>query len=207
MVSKIGGVFNFDGRMKNVILSLTELDADNIRLGNDPLKVESFRRNILGDLSASTNDVWMSLLADYEQTKIFGSKLGYFAYTAKVRKVAKKLGIEPANVQETAWSFIKSLTALRKGRTAAEALAEIRDEHILMTPSFAQILKDADVQEALDNIPGLRPDRDRGSGIGADAYRGRGGDTGGSQERLSKVKKDSPGVLRRSGGRGHGCLS
>ncbi len=72
-------------------------------------KVESFRRNLLGNLEPSTNDTWMANFGNIDQSQ-FGTKSGYLAYNAKIRKVADKLNLKPAEVQETVWSFFKTLT-------------------------------------------------------------------------------------------------
>lgn len=103
-------------------------------------KVNSFKQNLLGDLEPSTNDTWMAQFANISQD-IFGTKTGYKAFAAKIRRVAKKLGWQPAEVQETIWSFYKTLYEAQTGGIIGEqALELVDDKSIEKTPEFAKIL-------------------------------------------------------------------
>lgn len=116
-------------------------------------KVESFRRNLLGDLDASTNDTWMANFGNLDQEQ-FRSRAGYLAFNAKIRKVADKLGLKPAEVQETIWSFFKTITeATTVDQTAKQALSSLTESDILQTPEFhEQILNDPKVKVQLERL-------------------------------------------------------
>lgn len=116
-------------------------------------KVESFRRNLLGDLTPSTNDTWMAQFANIDKA-LFGTKSGYLAFNAKIRKVADKLDMKPAEVQETVWSFFKTLTeATTVATPAKEALRNLTESDILQTPEFhEQILTDPQVRAQLERL-------------------------------------------------------
>lgn len=134
----------------NPISASKRLDASTALSGH---KVESFRRNLLGDLHASTNDSWMAQFAGIPQAQ-FGTKAGYLAFTAKVRRVADKLDLKPAEVQETIWSFFKTLVESTKGgKTAHETLANLTENDILQTPEFHdEIVHNPKVLEALKRL-------------------------------------------------------
>lgn len=116
-------------------------------------KVESFRRNLLGDLTPSTNDTWMAQFANIDQA-LFGTKSGYLAFNVKIRKVADKLDMKPAEVQETVWSFFKTLTeATTVATPAKEVLRNLTESDILRTPEFhEQILTDPQVRAQLERL-------------------------------------------------------
>ena len=116
-------------------------------------KVESFRKNLLGDLSAPTNDTWMALFGNVSQD-IFGTKSGYLGFTAKIRRVAKKLGWEPAEVQETVWSFFKTLyEAQTAGKRAGGLIKEVTDKEVSATPEFYEyLINDEQTKEKLKQL-------------------------------------------------------
>lgn len=115
-------------------------DAIDSKAKKSGFKVESFRRNLLGDLNASTNDTWMARFANIDQS-VFGSKAGYLAFNAKVRKVAAKFDMQPAEVQETIWSFMKTLDeATTVAKSAQENLRSLSDSDILKTPEFHDVI-------------------------------------------------------------------
>lgn len=135
--------------------SIKALRGENLvdEPGLSGYKVESFRRNLLGDMQAVTNDSWMAQFGNIDQA-LFGTKAGYLAYTAKVRQVAKKLDMTPAEVQETVWSFFKSLkegTSVK--RSSKETLRALSDSDILNTPEFHdQIIQDPKVRAQLERL-------------------------------------------------------
>lgn len=135
-----------NSRVNNSVRALLGKDLENSPvLQSDRLdsktslsgfKVDSFRRNLLGDLLASTNDSWMAQFSGIPQ-KIFGTKAGYLAFNAKIRRVADKLGIQPAEVQETVWSFFKTLVEnTKEGRNAKSTLASLTEGDISNTSEF-----------------------------------------------------------------------
>ena len=90
-----------------------------------------------------------------------GKTPGYLAMTAKIRRVAKTLTKNtgdtwtPAQVQETVWSWAKTLYELaeQRGTTAEELLrsGQLTDAAIASTPDFASLLtQDATVREILE---------------------------------------------------------
>jgi hypothetical protein len=139
-----------EARTPNVIRALTGKDLEDAPIATPKklnpgtelsgFKVESFRRNLLGDLLHSTNDAWMANFSGIDQ-RLFGTKAGYLAFTAKIRRVAKKTGLQPAEVQETIWSFFKTLyeaTSVKK--PAKEALAELTERDVMSAPEFHELL-------------------------------------------------------------------
>jgi len=116
-------------------------------------KVSAFAENLIGNFEEVTNDAWMATFAGIDQ-KIFGTKAGYLAFSAKVRRIAKKLDMSPAEVQETIWAFTKTLSALRTGgRTSQEALAGMTHEAVASMPEFAELITgNEDVRKALKEL-------------------------------------------------------
>jgi len=117
----------------NSFRALAAPDARNLMgdVGLSGPKVQSFSRNLAGDFNEVTNDAWMSKLSSVDQDlfggitrKGAGSRFvdeygalgikgpGYLAQNALTREAAGLLGWTPAEVQETAWSFGKTLSDL-----------------------------------------------------------------------------------------------
>jgi hypothetical protein len=157
------------GWRPNAQRALTTPDEDLPKLALSGNKVNSFRKNLLGDLAAVTNDAWMANFALIDQS-LFGSLGGYSAYTAKVRRVAETLGWQPAEVQETVWSFFKALYEKQHiGHTGQDVLKDLKDSDVANVPDFAKLMmEDADVRKELDRI-GLAP---RGGSPGEDVRAG-----------------------------------
>ena len=135
---------NLSARVNNAIralrgepledLPVTRGDGDSELSG---YKVESFRKNLMGDLHAVTNDSWMAQFAGIPQAK-FATKAGYLAMSAKIRDVAKSLGLHPAEVQETIWAFFKTLVENTHVDTPAAAVLDaLTNAQIEATPEFA----------------------------------------------------------------------
>jgi hypothetical protein len=113
----------------NSFRALTFPDAKQM-LGTTGLsgpKVQSFFRNLAGDFDEVTNDAWMAKLSSISQSLFGGQNRasfadnfgnvgikgpGYLAQNAKQRQAAELLGWNPAEVQETGWSFGKTLSDL-----------------------------------------------------------------------------------------------
>jgi hypothetical protein len=144
---KLGGMST---HFPNVVRALT---GENL---SGP-KVSSFTRNLGGDLNYVTNDTWMAQFAGIEH-KDFSTPAGYAAYTAKVRETAAKLGWHPAEVQETVWSFFKTLAdSVRSDRTSRDVLNNLTHEEVGKAPAFHTLLEDADVRRAI-SAAGLSDD-------------------------------------------------
>ena len=116
-------------------------------------KVDSFYRNLIGDMSAVTCDSWMAAFAGIEQKKLGGARTGrgpgksavYLALSARVRAAAKLLGWNPAEVQECIWAFTKTAyeTASASGPSVTVAslvrAGTITDIIIGATPDIATL--------------------------------------------------------------------
>jgi hypothetical protein len=155
-------------------------------------KVHSFYRNLIGEMNEVTNDAWMSSFALVDKAVLGGSinkaetdpgkGPGYLAMVAKIRRVAKKLSETtgetwtPAEVQETVWSWAKTLyelaeaegtdaeTIVREGRLTDQAIASTPDFKTLFTtdPTVRSILEAAgygDAISALETELGRSADR------------------------------------------------
>jgi len=94
--------------------AVTSLSVDSAVLSGP--KVDSFQKNLRGDLSAVTCDAWMCTFAGTDQMKLKGWKtakgysksIPYLALSARVRAAAALLGWAPAEVQECIWAFTKT---------------------------------------------------------------------------------------------------
>ena len=113
----------------NSFRALTAPDARDMMgaVGLSGPKVQSFYRNLAGDFDEVTNDAWMAKLSSINQSVFGGANRagyaddignvdikgpGYLAQNAKQRQAAEALGWTPAQVQETSWSFGKTLSDL-----------------------------------------------------------------------------------------------
>lgn len=141
--------------INNSITALTEPDATAITLSGP--KVDSFMKNLQGRVIEVTNDAWMANFANVDQTLFKktgpspGKGAGYVAMSAAVRQaadVATKMTGEtwtPAEIQETVWSWAKTLYekagAAGEVRSAAEIIAagDMTAEEIGATPDFASL--------------------------------------------------------------------
>lgn len=170
-----------DAWVNNSIRALTNEDPVKAVLSGP--KVHSFMRNLMGVTEEVTNDAWMASFAAVEQTLFSGSinkagtepgkSPGYLAMSARVREAAKiltRLTKEiwtPAEVQETIWSWAKTVyeaaSAKGENRTALELLNDgaITDALINATPDFrtlfndepyASILRKGGLAEQLDGL-------------------------------------------------------
>jgi hypothetical protein len=126
--------------------AVTSLSVDSAVLSGP--KVDSFQKNLRGDLSAVTCDAWMCTFAGTDQMRMKGWKtakgysksIPYLALSARVRAAAKLLGWQPAEVQECIWAFTKTAyeTASAQG-TTVRALVQagaITDAIIGATPDI-----------------------------------------------------------------------
>jgi hypothetical protein len=157
-----------DAWINNSVSALSSEDPATIMLSGP--KVDSFMRNLQGNVNEVTNDAWMASFALVDQ-KIFSGSLtktdpgkgpGYLAMNARVRETAKyltKLTGEtwtPAEVQETIWSWAKTVyeTAGAAGeqRSADQLIQDnaITNELIASTPDFRTLFYDPRFQPILE---------------------------------------------------------
>jgi hypothetical protein len=167
--------------VNNSVRALTSDDPTAAVLSGP--KVDSFMRNLVGNVEEVTNDTWMANFALVDQTLFAGGKrlvsgetirgktAGYLAMNAKVRAAAARLTEltgetwTPAEVQETVWSWAKTLyEAQIEGRTARDILydEELTDDMIRSTPDFKGLFHDERYEQIL---------RDAGYGAQLDALR------------------------------------
>ncbi|MEY2653418.1 MAG: Bordetella virus [Pseudomonadota bacterium] len=163
--------------INNSVTALTHEDPGQIKLSGP--KVNSFFNNLVGVVEEVTNDAWMANYALVSQTLFKGSGAapgkgpGYIAMSAKVRDAAAQLTKltgetwTPAEVQETVWSWAKTVyetaNAATEERSAQQLIEDqaITDEMIRSTPDFgslfynetyASILTDAGYAEQLEAL-------------------------------------------------------
>lgn len=167
----------------NSVRALTSAEPSAIVLSGP--KVNSFMLNLRGNVDEVTNDAWMANYALVDQ-KIFSGSLnvagtdpgkgpGYMAMSAKVREAARtltKLTGEtwtPAEVQETVWSWAKTLFELQNKDMGARELLDnkaVTDELIASTPDFSSQLTEERNEDTLqragygEQLGSLRGGRD-----------------------------------------------
>lgn len=180
-----------DAWINNTVRALSAEDPAKITLSGP--KVNSFMKNLIGYTDEVTNDAWMSNYALVDQTIFSGSLtkggdpgkgVGYLAMSAQVRDAAKTLtrltGEEwtPAEVQETIWSWAKTLYETASVNKSAEEIVldkGITDEMLRSTPDFRTLFHD-DVNEQLlrdaglgDQVATLRERSDLGHAVGEES--------------------------------------
>jgi hypothetical protein len=142
----------------NVIRALQVEDPHDLVLSGP--KVHSFARNLKGYQDEVTNDIWMAIFANLDQS-LFGGNINaagtfsgrsafYTAMAAKVRRVAERLTARtgetwtPAEVQETIWSWVMTLYQLANtGDQTAEEIVrrgQLTDAQIRNAPQFTDLL-------------------------------------------------------------------
>ena len=194
-------------------------------------KVGSFAKNVLGMMSEITNDTWMARAwgvlqkrfggtgnAKDEHGGLSGKSPGYLAANALTRKTAEfltqKTGQEwtPAEVQETVWSFVKSIWEERKSRgqydsaiTMVQLLNDgvISDEMIEDTPDFGTLFLSDEFRGILEKRYGKQLEKlegqreDRGPTERSDRYHGQRGALERGARRLEQQYRDeqrAPGI-------------
>ena len=198
-----------DAWINNSVRALSAEDPSTVVLSGP--KVNSFMLNLQGNVNEVTNDAWMAAFTYVDQGLFSGSLTkggdpgkgpGYIAMNARVRETATYLTKitgetwTPAEVQETIWSWAKTLyeTAGAKGemRSAVQLIQDnaITDELIAATPDFrtlfyderfAPILEQAGYSDQLSKL--------RAATAGSDAAAGAKKPGSGSQ--ASEVDADS----------------
>ena len=146
-----------DAWVNNTVTSLSTPDATEIELSGP--KVDSFMRNLMGVTVEVTNDAWMANYANIEQSLLGGSDIrreglriktkspGYMAMSAAVRRAAEIASDmtgetwTPAEIQETVWSWAKTLYENASDRSVKDLLefGGVSAEDIANTPDFASL--------------------------------------------------------------------
>jgi hypothetical protein len=166
-----------DAWTNNSVRSLATADPESLILSGP--KVDSFMRNLLGDMAEVTNDTWMAnaygimqeLFAGAARKAASGEKLGmkgagYYAANVVARQAAKLLEEAtgrkwtPAEVQETVWSYVKPAVEerqklLKSGQdvTISDLVASgvINEDKIRGVADFATLLtKDPKYRQILE---------------------------------------------------------
>ena len=169
--------------VNNSMDALTIKNLDDLTLSGP--KVNSFMLNLVGNWEEVTNDAWVANYALVDQNLFSGTGkskdgsdpgkgAGYLAMNVKTRMAAKILSKEtgvtwtPAEVQETIWSWAKTmletLDASGETRTAKQLMDDgvITDDLISATPDFellfrqepyAGILRNAGLGQKLNTMP------------------------------------------------------
>jgi hypothetical protein len=181
-----------DAWKNNSVRALTSEDPSTLTLSGP--KVDSFMKNLQGNVEQVTNDAWMASFSLVDQTIFSGSLTktdagkgpGYLAMNARVRDTAKYLTNltgetwTPAEVQETIWSWAKTLyekaSDANETRSALQLIKEnaITDDLIASTPDFrtlfyderyAPILEQAGYKDQLDRLRTATATDNAGTGV------------------------------------------
>jgi len=102
-LDELGKLGHIPARYWNIQRALKRLDL----LGP---KVNAFQRNLLGDLTDVTIDTWMITFAGTQYIKELSCLGGIEAYKHRVRRAARVLNWEPAEVQAAVWAYCYSVT-------------------------------------------------------------------------------------------------
>ena len=146
-----------DAWINNAVRALASDSPTDLDLSG--AKVNSFFANLVGAVDEVTNDAWMGAYAAIPASKLRGPEsedqfgrverkgIGYIAMNAVVRRAAEVLSQRtgetwtPAEVQETVWSWAKTLYEKRdRADATTEQILEmggLRHEDIATTPDFA----------------------------------------------------------------------
>lgn len=152
--------------------------ADPLKTVLSGPKVDSFFRNLADDVYKVTNDAWMANVSGVDQGLFrqsptakqlaegnSGFSPGYLAMSARQREAGQKIGLLPAEVQETGWSVamplmemqsstgIPARELLQQGRLTRDMIAGTPDFETLFTqPQYAGILQRAGYGQKLANL-------------------------------------------------------
>lgn len=181
--------------INNTIRALSAEDPSTVVLSGP--KVDSFAANLRGETERVTLDAWMANWAGVNQ-ELFkgemnvagdspGMRPGYLAFAARVREAAKILSDRtgetwtPSEVQETVWSWAKTLYEQAESfgalATARELVdnQELTDDLINATPDFAGLFADPEISASLSGT--VYGDRAAASARQATERSGAGGKT------------------------------
>jgi hypothetical protein len=148
----------------NSLRALTTGDARDMlgKAGLSGPKVQSFFDNLMGISDEVTNDAWMARLAAVDQNlyggtprvgsrdqfgKISTKSPGYLAENAATRRTAAELGWDPAEVQETRWSFGKTLSDLAESPN--RVIQDMESFGIPVPPEY-QLLQPTSARDVLE---------------------------------------------------------
>ena len=169
-----------DAWVNNTVRSLTSKDPIKTTLSGP--KVDSFFRNLIGDVQRLTIDAHMATFGGINQGILRvsptdmqlargnpGMTPAYASMSALQRQAAERLGVAPANVQETVWSLTKPLMEkqaalnmpardiLQKGLLTPDDIRGTVDFATLMKePTYANILESAGYGPKLDSLKSVR---------------------------------------------------
>lgn len=160
-----------DAWINNSVRALSSQDPSSLVISGP--KVNSFMLNLRGYVDEVTNDAWMAAYAKIDQVLFSGGinkagtepgkGPGYLAMSARVRETAKMLTKltgttwTPAEVQETVWSWAKTLyESASVNRSARDIISDqgLTEAMIQSTPDFRTLFHD-DVNEDLLRAAGL----------------------------------------------------
>lgn len=160
-----------DNWINNSVRALSSQDPSSLVISGP--KVNSFMLNLRGYVDEVTNDAWMAAYAKIDQVLFSGGLNkagtepgkgpGYLAMSARVRETAKMLTKltgttwAPAEVQETVWSWAKTLyESASVNRSARDIISDqgLTEAMLQSTPDFRTLFHD-DVNEDLLRAAGL----------------------------------------------------
>ena len=141
-----------DAWRNNTVTALSTEDMRNVTLSGP--KVDSFMRNLRGDVDRVTLDAWMAngmgisqdaFSGSYQRAGDPGITAKYGAISGRMRDASKRVGMTPAEGQETFWSLAMPLyeESGRLGVSAQELLQKgwLTNRTIRGTPDFANIFQ------------------------------------------------------------------
>jgi pyruvate/2-oxoglutarate dehydrogenase complex dihydrolipoamide acyltransferase (E2) component len=125
-------------------------------------KVSNFARNLKGNMDAVTKDRWMSYLFGNNERMFRWFKEGspkpavHLAADALIRAVGQSINMLPAEVQETSWSFLRTVVNLTEKEKISpkEAIGRVNDTLIREGASeLTRLIADSPkVQSALNRL-------------------------------------------------------
>jgi hypothetical protein len=125
-------------------------------------KVSNFARNLKGNMDAVTKDRWMAYLFGNNERMFRWFKEGspkpavHLAADALIRAVGQSIGMLPAEVQETSWSFLRTVVNLTEKEKISpkEAIGRVNDQLIREGASeLTRLIADSPkVQSALNRL-------------------------------------------------------
>lgn len=205
-----------DAWINNSVRALAAEDGSEVVLSGP--KVDSFMRNLTGDVNAVTLDTWMAKFVAWDQPMLKGKlnasgarsnrSLGYLALTAKVRlaaQAATKLTGElwtPAEIQETVWTWAKALTeaggVAGEKRTLPELVTADRPttNEMLETPDFDVLFTQGVYRDILERAGLNQEERNAEAGQGPGDQQAGQGDGNEQPAQGGEGSAIDPGAIR-----------
>lgn len=162
--------------VNNSIRALASADPLKVTLSGP--KVDSFYRNLIGNVQRVTNDAHMSSFARINQDNLRNSPTEiqlaagnpgmtpeYATLSALQRQAGNLIGYTPAEVQESVWSITKPLMEMQKGGMGARDSIQgglltpdvirgtVDFSSLLREPTYAEKLIDAGYGQQLSDLP------------------------------------------------------